>query len=488
MNSRAKTLQLRCCWLIPALILLVGSTSRARKLTLEEVIDVAVYRSSRGEIIRGDLEVSRQTYRARRLNFLFPEVSINGAIPSYEVRERFDFFAGNDTKQFFRRTDLGFSSDITLKQNLLTGGELTFTANLVSTESEYPNFRENITTMETDRSGLFVLTYKQPLLKASEAKYELSNKKDDLSLAELTFSDELQELTVEVTDAFFGQLQWTLKNELTEDNLQAARLQASIDSAKFSDGVLSEEQWLESASARLDAELEAFDIENQLAEKNRNLALLLEVDNLEYVELEIPAVAEHIDDQRKQAYINNWKESKAIKKAALEYEKASRTADYASSAHGLTGSLDMSYRAGRGAVKVDGLRDDNNTDSWQVGLNVSYPLWDGGASSAAVKAGELGEKKAQIVLEKAQKSARWEIIDLVNRLDVSYRKLDLLEKQIELAGNKLDIANSRLGEGQISRLTLLEARVFYLEAQDKYLAELKNYLNSKTELESKYSN
>ena len=238
MNSRARTCQLLCCWIVPALILLIGPNSSARKMSIEEVIDIAVYRSSRGEIIRGDLEVSRQTYRARRLNFLFPEVSINGSIPTYEVRERFDFFGGNDSKQFFRRTDLGFASDITLKQNLLTGGELTFTANLVSTESEYPNFRDTTTTLETDRSGLFVLAYKQPLLIASEAKYELRNKEDDLSLAEITFGDELQELTTEVIDAFFGQLQWSLKAELTADKLASAQLKASIDSIKFGDGVL----------------------------------------------------------------------------------------------------------------------------------------------------------------------------------------------------------------------------------------------------------
>jgi outer membrane protein TolC len=75
---------------------------------------------------------------------------------------------------------------------------------------------------------------------------------------------------------------------------------------------------------------------------------------------------------------------------------------------------------------------------------------------------------------------------LINRIDVSSRKLTVLDKQIELAQNKLDIAEFRLGDGQTSRTEYLDSYIFFLEARMKYLSELKNYLVDKLDLEGKF--
>lgn len=139
-------------------------------------------------------------------------------------------------------------------------------------------------------------------------------------------------------------------------------------------------------------------------------------------------------------------------------------------------------------MKTEGMDDDNiKANSWEVSLNFTYPIWDGGASGASVKAARLEEEKAKIEYERSKRSARAQIVNLINRLDVGYRKLDVLNKQIELAKSKLDIAKFRLDDGQISRIIYLESKIDHLEAKDKYLEELKNYLLDKIALEGKYT-
>jgi len=465
------------------------AASSGRELTLDDALDRAVNLTSRAEIIRGSLEVAERKYFAERVNFYLPEISLNGNLPSYQGDDSFRHWWGLRGKQMVKTTNLDFMGDIELTQSLLTGGKLTVRGNLLNSDYKRPDDSIlSLTVLENTQQGLFDFELQQPILKPSEARHELGNTKDDLEIARLNRITEIAELKTEVVEAYFGVLQLSLKTELTTDKHESARLKADIDSAKFHDGVVSEETWLESESARLDVELEQFDIANQQKEKKRELVILLDFNENETVQPAEPPLPVHLTDQDKELIIENWENSTDVLKAWYDFRKEQRTADYAASGHGLTGDLKARYSLGRGEVNIEGAANDNiRTNSWEVSLNFNYPIWDGGASGAAVQAARLEEEKSRIEYERTKRSARAEIVNLINRLDVGYRKLKLLEQQIQLVHNKLDIAQFRLNDGQISMITYLESKIAYLEVRDKYLEELKNYLLDKITLESKYT-
>jgi hypothetical protein len=463
-------------------------TSLSRELTLDDAITLAVDRTSRAEIIRGNLEVAEKNYFAERVNFYLPEISINGNMPAYSINESFRFYGGLPRKQLIKTTDFNFTGNIQLKQSLISGGDLTVRGNLLRGDARYPLWSDlDVTVEQSTRESYFDFEFEQPFLKPSDAKNDLNNKRDDLEIARLAKLEEIADLKKEVTEAYFGVLQLSLKAEFTRDKLESARLKAEVDSVKLRDGVISEENWLESASARLDAELEQFDIDNQLQEKNRELAILLDFDASETILPVAPEIGQHLDERERKTLIECWEESVDVLKAHHEHQKEQRAADYAASAHGLNGNLAAKYSLGRGKVKTEGVEDDDiKANSWEISLNFTYPVWDGGASGAQVKAARLSEEKARIEYERNKSSARAQIVNLINRLDVSYRKLGVLRKQIELSQNRLDIAEFRRDDGQISMITYLESKIDYLEAKDRYLEELKNYLLDKITLEGKY--
>ena len=97
---------------------LLAATVQSRQLTLDEATDVALNNTSRGSIIVGKREVAEQTYNARRINFLVPEISINGRLPSYSVDESFRLFIGGDGKQLYKTRDISFNTFVELKQSL----------------------------------------------------------------------------------------------------------------------------------------------------------------------------------------------------------------------------------------------------------------------------------------------------------------------------------------------------------------------------------
>ncbi|RME23181.1 MAG: hypothetical protein D6800_10190, partial [Candidatus Zixiibacteriota bacterium] len=140
-NTNRSSGQLRLIFFVSLVLCVTAVTAYGRKLTLDEAFDIALHRTSRGTIIAGKEEVATQNYRARRINFLVPEVSINGSVPAYSVDESFRFFGGSSQKRLFRTRDLEFQSFIELKQSLLSGGTLTMTANLTKDNSRYPDTR-----------------------------------------------------------------------------------------------------------------------------------------------------------------------------------------------------------------------------------------------------------------------------------------------------------------------------------------------------------
>ncbi len=472
-----------------ALVIVAGPAS-ALDITLDEAMRTALQRSDRSQIINGDLEVAQQTYSAARSGFYLPEISINGSLPAYQNNESFTQYGNTtDSKVTVKRTNFDLRSNIQLKQNIITGGELTARANLWRNDNEYPAWTDlDRRISQTTSQGYYEFDFTQPILQPSEAKHDLSNKEDELDLARMTSVEERATLRRDVIEAYFGVLQANVQLEKARASFTSAALQAEIDSLKYADEILSEEDWLESSSNRLDAQLDVFDRENQRREQVRKLATLIDVDiNIEVNPI-LPDIPGHFSEQQKDAYITAWENSIPIRQAEISYEKSVRNAAYTRSQYGISGNLKANYNLGRGNVDTDGSPEEEpiKTDSWEVSLEFSYPIWDGGASGASIKAAKLEADKARLELEEKQKSVRAEIVNLINRLDVSHRKLQLIDKQLEVQKNRLDIAVLRFNNGEISEIERLAAEVEYLDARDKHLEEMKAYYLDKTDLSAKY--
>jgi outer membrane protein TolC len=364
------------------------------------------------------------------------------------------------------------------------------TANLLRNDTRYPNtstadpgdFIDELT-----EQGFFDFKFQQPILQPSQRKTDLHDRQDEMQIARLDRHTKASDLKKEVVEAFFGVLHNDLLTNIDSLKHRSALLQANIDSMKVQDGVASEETWLESTSLRLDAELELIDVQNQYKQQHRTLLSLLDMSPTNVVEPEVPMAAEPPDESRKKQIVAMWSESIPIQKAAYNYNKADRAASFAASAHGLNATLDADYSLGRGNVEATSREDrDINTNSWGVSLNFTYPIWDGGSSGAAVKAARLEAERSRLEYEQTKRAAQAEIVNLINQIDVSFRKLKVLEQKIDIHKNKLEIARSRFGDGQISELTYLTDQVSYLESRDNYLEELKNFYLVRIDLESKF--
>jgi outer membrane protein TolC len=476
-----------------AVISAVVSTGecRAQSLTLDSAIETALTRSSRGAIIREKRDIAASNYRAKRINFYVPLLTINGALPSYSVDQSYRLFGAAVRKRLYKTSDFGLNSFIGLQQSLITGGNLTMTANLTSSQSRYPDTDPfalpGSLLEERGRQGFFDFKLVQPILKPSESKNDLDNRRSDLDLAELARVEEETGLRKEVMEAYIGLLESALTDSLEAVRLEGADLKADTDSTKWEDGVITAEARLASASARLDAELARRDAADKLAESERGLALLLDYPADSRLRVENPVVTGNPSAEALAQVVEGWDRSIAVRKAMVSAKTAKRTASFARAGHGLTGDLTAGYSAGRGKISYDNLPDNNiNTNGWGVSLNLTYPIWDGGAASASSQAARSEANRAEMELVKAKQAAQAEITRLAKQVDVGYRRLSILRSQIDLATQKRAIARERFDDGRISRYELLQSEADWLAARGKYLAELKVYMGNRILLEGAF--
>lgn len=470
------------------ILLVLVNFSYAEVITIEDALVIALNESSRGSIIDGNLEVAEKQYFAKKVNFYVPKVFLNGSLPSYSVNESFRFFGGATKKALFKTTDFEYRSNIQLDQSLITGGNLKVTANLKQSDSKYPNTAlPGAEISELTQQSFFDFEFVQPILQPSSAKYELNNKQDDLEIARISKLEEIASLKEEVVNAYLGVLEFSLKEKIAEAKVESAELNVGIDSLKFIDEVLSEEQWLESSSKYLDEELNQFDIVNQSEEKQRSLRALLDLENDKKFDVMIPKKPTPMSETEKSRLVESWEASMPLKKAKHVFQKEKRAADFQAGSHGLTGNITANYSLGRGTVEFDDIPDDDiKTNSWGLAVNLTYPLFDGGSSKAAVNAAYLSSEKSRLEFESVRKAIKAEIKDLVNNIGISHRKLEILEKQISLAENKMNIAKFRYDDGQISKMSYNEHYIFFLETRIKYLEEIKKNLIDRAKLTSKY--
>ena len=465
----------------------------AEPMSLPEALARAVQHSARGRIIRGQADVAAQRYRAQRINFMVPAVSINGSVPAFDVDEDYRFFGGANTKQLYRTRDMSFQSFIEMNQSLVTGGKLTVTANLNAGDSHYPDTRvvgSGFDVVESLQRGYFDFRLEQPLFRPALARKLLHDLRDDREAAEADLRQQEGDLCREVTEVYLGLVRDELQAMLWRDRLEAAQVQAVVDSSKFRDGTVPEELWLQSASARLDAELGRVDAETVAGTRLRQLRMLLDLDANETVEPSEPPVPPPLGDVVEARLLAQGEKTLSVRKGEIGYRKAKRQAEFASAERRISGDLQARYSFGKGKVKTayydEFVADNIDTRGWGVLLRMRIPVWDGGAASAAVNAARLQTEQARLEYEQQVKNARSEIASLLDDLDGSYRRLGILKRQIELAAGRMAITESRYKTGEVTRVKFLGDRIAYLEQRDRYLQELTQHLTLRNDLEHRF--
>jgi len=476
-------------------VVLMAASASAETVTLQTTLDRLLGETTRGRIIAGQRQVAEDKYAAERIGYYLPAISFNTTLPSYQQSEDYDNYPGFIDPILFKRTNVFASGNIRMRQKIITGGDLTFESRINIRNDEYPSgvfdtafaFVGFESSLDKRRLANLLLQFSQPLFRTSESRAAYCQARDNLDKADVEFRRERAALKKEGITAYFDLLIANVDKQIAENQHRLAAYNAKWDSVKFVDGVITEEDWIESKSERLEKRLAVYDAEASLEEKTNNFTHMLDLPSDADPNPEVPPIPQAPDAAAAQLYLAGVENSTEVELARINMEMAEETLAQKKSSYGINGTLNASYSIGRGTVtqsKPDGEFDEEiDTRDWRVSLDFSYPIWDGGASRADVHSQELAYESARLEYLAAQRSARNIMEIRLQRIEINNAKLSLLTQEVDLAETRLRDAESRFDEGLISEATLLENRVYYLEARKGRLTTLRDYYLDLTELE-----
>ena len=156
---------------------------------------------------------------------------------------------------------------------------------------------------------------------------------------------------------------------------------------------------------------------------------------------------------------------------AAERELTANRRAYWSPAVALQGGISNTLDESRAA----GLSNDGETD-WQVGVNVSLPLFEGGARRARVSGSRLALEQYR-----EQRNATGERIEQgvrshLHRIRASYPSIRLSKEAAEAARKNLELVADSYSRGAVSILDLLDAQNAALVAEESAANAVFNFL------------
>ncbi len=114
---------------------------------------------------------------------------------------------------------------------------------------------------------------------------------------------------------------------------------------------------------------------------------------------------------------------------------------------------------------------DDNSD-WSVGMNLSFPIFDGGIKSRAIRKANIDLNNARLEYEDLKRQVELEVKSAYINLENASKKIELTERQVASAEESYEAALGRYKNGLAPITEVIDAEVAFTEGKV-------NFINSK---------
>jgi outer membrane protein TolC len=268
--------------------------------------------------------------------------------------------------------------------------------------------------------------------------------------------------------------------KLSRSNLERAKMRRSLGAASAS-----EVYRLESRIAQERADLLQAQARRKIAEMelNRLLAYSLE-QSFKLAEVSLDDQVSLLLSPQIMAYAQNWQGLNRLKQflvnkglraspelmqidadiAAVKRQLLNAKRSFYAPDINLSG--EVSHLIGEGGEGADttiaGAPDDTD---WNVSLNLSIPLWEGGARFAESKESRETLKSLRLQRRAALQRIEQRIRNAVHKAGASYYAIDLLKKASKASRKNFDLVADAYSRGTVPLIDLLDAQTTYLQTE-----------------------
>ncbi len=442
------------------------STLQGGKLTLDEVIDMAITQSSSAKYTQNQNVNYYWRYRNFKTRFR-PQLTLNGNIPNYTHSTQ-PITQPDGSIEFKQVSNLSASGNVSLEQSIPQLGTYIWA-------STSAHGIQNLNKDEIGFSGSpYSIGFSQPLFSYNWMKWYRKTEPMIYDEAQKRFVEQIEEIALNTTYHYFTYLTVQTNFKLAESNLKNSLDNRKISQTKRELGQISENDYSRIELSVLNAQKALNQASMDLKNADFELKRYVGLDQAMNIDLEIPLNFNFFEidpDIALQKAKENRRETTQFQRELIN---ADRELAEAKSSTGLSATLRGSFGLSSSSETFAGIYDNPEKDR-MVRVSVSVPILDWGRSASTV---QLAESERELTIYNVNK----DIEEFDRQVVVQVEQFGLLRDQLEtadeadkVAENGYQIALRKFQNGELSITDLNIALQEREQAKRDYIRSIRNY-------------
>lgn len=447
-------------------------------LDLEKSINIAKEKSYDMLNLKQNLKISEYNLKSATSKFK-THVDLNLVSPQYtETVRQFEDSSGIS---FFPVKQLNYSGSLVINQSLPTDGNVYIRSGL----SDYDDFNGN--------ERLFNMNTRLGLTQPINALYGYNSIKSSYKQAALAYERSSKQLKREelnlvynVTNVFFNLISVQKSEEIARMNLERQKEAYTIAKNKYDAGLIKEVDALQMEVDLAEAQ-NSYDLAiiNQSSDMNSFKQMIgLQLTDSVVLSSELTYKIVIVDPKKavKLALDNRLE----IREQEIQIELSKMNIKRQKAEGMIKGDLtayfekigvsNQSLNTTLSSAVNNSFRDfKNRPQNFGVGFNITVPILDWGENRALVNAAKAQLQQNVLSQEETKRTIEREVLNLVDQLNSSLKRLQLLEKNVLVAEKSFSITRQRFSDGNIDSQALALERERLNNAYNSHLRAYINY-------------
>ncbi|HWR44346.1 TolC family protein [Sporomusa sp.] len=316
-----------------------------------------------------------------------------------------------------------------------------------------------------------------PLYTGGKVEGTIEKAKLGLKVSDLGIEKAQQQVKLDATTGYYGILQTRNLVKLSEESLDRLNAHLKNVEAQYGAGTVAKSDVLRSEVEKAKAEQSLIKAKNsyELAVSGLNNIIGLPLDTQIALkeELNYAKYDKTLEECISAALVNR----PDLAQAAASLDIAKTEIKVAESGKKLTVAATASEKWN----DKDFPGTDNNT--WAIGINASYNLFDAGVTKSKVKGAEAGLDKATQQLRQAKDSAQLEVRQAYLNMQEAEKRIETSNVAVTKAEEDYKIAQVRYSAGVGTNLDVIDSQVALTSAKTDYVQALYDYNTSRAKLD-----
>lgn len=444
-----------------------GLSQEVKRLTLEDVINLAAEQSPNAFIAKHRFRASYWQYRTFVAEYR-PSLMLSGTLPNYSSAYNRVWNSSTQQYEYASVNVIQNQASLSLTQNIgPTGGTISLNSDITH-EIDLENDNTKYITSPLN----IMLT--QPIFRYNELKWQKKIEPIKYEEARKTYLRDLENVRMQAVQNFFGLALAQINRDIARTNMQNADTLYQIAKGRYNLGTIAEDELLQMELSYLNAGTAINESEINLRDREIRLRSFLGFNQTVRMELiipaEVPDLEVEVSEVLKLAEVNN-PDLIALERQLVE---AQSSVAQAKSEKGLNANLTASY----------GLRDQDpdlalaytDPDKQQsVRLGLTMPILDWGLGRGRYKMAKSSQELTQVQVEQSRVDFEQNLLLDVQQFNLQDDQVKIAAKSDTVAAKMYEVTKQRFLIGRIDVLELNNADTKKDQNKRSYIQALSNY-------------